>query len=144
MGPHQGTLSLPPISPTPHPSMGEKLTTKKITLKKSLFKKVLAARTVTKQKERQTNKIRRSVLWDLSPSFNQVLYTEQTWLFAQHLGKSRWTVSCWFFLEPPYWAPASGLQSAKQKQIMKWALWINEPQGWFLTISISGPVRSRI
>jgi hypothetical protein len=39
-----------------------------ITLKKSLFKKVLAARTVTKQKERQTNKTRRRcVLRDLSP-----------------------------------------------------------------------------
>jgi len=64
MGPHQGILPLLPLAPTPTHLWEKNLTTppphtQKITLKKSLFKKVLAARTVTKQKERRTNKIRR-------------------------------------------------------------------------------------
>lgn len=46
----------PTLVPTPTNPQGINVTTQKVTLKKSLFKKVLAARTVTKQKERLTNK----------------------------------------------------------------------------------------
>ena len=48
MGPHQGPLPRLPLAP-PLPTYGRKMQGyQKVTLKKSLFKKVLAARTVTK------------------------------------------------------------------------------------------------
>lgn len=60
LSPRSSVSNGPTARPPPPPTYGRKMQGhQKFTLKKSLFKKVLAARTVTKQKERRTNKTRR-------------------------------------------------------------------------------------